>query len=148
MRRCAKCEYENSDDAGVCARCSRPLAQPVTAAAETALRTPDWLGAMSSPAADTSAATSPRATGALADAAALPVQVRRSRVPVLSVDARRVGGAATAVQELPDAPAIAAGQDDAPANITAGKRRASALPLVILIIALAILVFLVLHVVF
>ena len=143
MRRCANCEYENSDDAKVCARCGRALPQQV-AAGEPRQQAPGWLSAV--PAEGAPVAAPAAAGGSVAEAAALPVQVRRSRVPVLSVDARRVGGAATAVQERPAEPvAAAAVQDEATAGEAPAKRRAPVLPLVLLLIVLAIVVFLVAH---
>lgn len=92
MRRCNNCQYENAEEAKACARCAQPLSAPVAVAASagTSLEAPDWLQGMQLKASDDQDATTPATNGsAVAAAATLPVQIRRSRVPVLAVDARR-----------------------------------------------------------
>jgi hypothetical protein len=93
MRHCNNCQYENAEEARACARCGQPLSAAVAVAAGSSPSTeaPDWLRGIQLKATDDQAAPAPAMTGgAVAAAATLPVQIRRSRVPVLAVDARRL----------------------------------------------------------
>ena len=141
MRRCHNCRFENANDATVCARCAQPLVTAANPAAEDAAPAlPDWLQSMQRGAesAGTPVATS-SASSAVAAAATLPVQVRRSRVPLLSVAGR--AGAAEPV----DTPSPVATGATAPADTTAvpvrrSNRLRSALLRAIVVLALAYIV--------
>lgn len=136
MRRCNNCQYQNSDDASACARCKQKLEVPVTANAggKTEAEAPAWLYSLH-PAGrpeTANATTASSAAETLADAAAMPVQVRRSRVPVLSVDGRRFG---------PSAAAAIAGRSNAEASADMPPQRsARRLPRAVLILILIVLI--------
>ena len=134
MRRCNHCQFENVDDATACARCGQAVRLPAgTAADETASPAqPGWMQSMHMGAGPEGA---PSSSNAVAAAATLPVQVRRSRVPVLSVAGHKTAASA------PDLPGTAAGSaagrlsDDAAPTLRS-KRLWLLIALVVVIVVL------------
>ena len=147
VRQCNSCQFENANDARVCARCGVLLvtSSTETATQEAAPALPDWMQAMQRGGERelVASATGPdAASGAVAMAATLPVQVRRSRGPLLTVD----GSYGIA---LASAPGVAVSGGDVASLPPAGELgparvRSSRLRLVLLItiiiVALAYLV--------
>ncbi|MGI8912914.1 MAG: hypothetical protein ACR2JY_03830 [Chloroflexota bacterium] len=148
MRRCSNCQFDNLDDAKVCARCGQGLVLTGagTAGPDVSPVLPAWMHAVqtgtdSAPA--RSAAPTGASPGSVAAAATLPVQVRRSRGPILSVNgAPRQTVAATpagAVLDAGMAPSISDGA-------ALPKRRSRRLHLILLIaLIIAVLAFLVIR---
>jgi hypothetical protein len=88
MRRCSNCQFENVADAKACARCGQELTSSShgTADMDTTSGLPDWMRSLQQGVGgQTEVGASLALANAVATAATLPVQVRRSRVPVLSV---------------------------------------------------------------
>lgn len=149
MRRCANCEFENGADATACARCGQPLNRDGGVATAARGEMPAWLSSLQPGEGGEKAGATP-AGGAVAAAAALPIQVRRSRVPVLSVDAPR----ATTPAERPGASAtVDAGAPSAAGSVgaavgagvlaaapTASRNRQRLLLLLLLIVAIIMVV--------
>ena len=146
VRQCNSCRFENADDARACARCGALLAasNSETAAQEAAPALPDWMQSMQhggDPQLVGAMAANGTASGAVATVATLPVQVRRSRGPLLTIDASSGASraAADAVISGGDGPVLPAGNVPASTGAGSGRLRLILL-LVILIAALAYLV--------
>lgn len=149
MRRCANCEFENGADATACARCGQPLSRDGGVATAARGEMPAWLSSLQSGEGGEKASATP-AGGAVAAAAALPIQVRRSRVPVLSVDAPRLsapperpgaGNAAdTGVASKSGQAGAAVGAGALAVAPTASRNRQRVLLLLLLIIAIIMVV--------
>lgn len=143
MDRCSNCQFENVADARACARCGQRLTSSDSGAPEAdgSSTLPDWMRSVQAGAnRQSESGVALLRSGGVAEAATLPVQVRRSRVPVLSV------GSPTRAAAV-DAAFIgtsAAGLAPAPASDeTATPRAGNRLPLILLaalIVALIIFV--------
>jgi hypothetical protein len=148
MGRCNNCQFENVADAKACARCGQRLVTGGggVADADAASTLPDWMRSVQTDVGRQREAGPVLAqSGGVAAAATLPVQVRRSRVPVLSVS----GPAAAAAGDVPSSVTSPASVASATGgDVPATPRRSSRLRMILLvavIIAIAILAYLAVH---
>ena len=141
VRQCNSCQFENADDARICARCGVVLAASgaETAAQEAAPTLPDWMQSMQrggEPQLVASAAANGVASGVVATVATLPVQVRRSRGPLLTVDAGW-GAASTSTSDAAvsdsDGPMLTPG--GGPISTRAASNRLRLILLIVIVIA-------------
>ena len=122
MLRCQHCQFDNQSDALACARCGHALPRATTApSAGSEAKLPDWLQAIDMSQAKAGPepesdhlnhhANNTDLVGAVAAAAALPVHVRRSRVPLVVAD-RPLTPASESELSLPlDQPGAGAAKD-------------------------------------
>jgi hypothetical protein len=154
MRRCTNCQYDNLDDAVACARCGHAFAPLEEPRPSRASGLPDWLASMQPARAATASVSEngqhnrTQAIGSVTDASSLPVQVRRSRVPLLAPDRP-----AAAVEPVMDSSPMSASAAPLPAMMSgtpavadamSSRRTARTVILALAILVLAILVYLLL----
>jgi hypothetical protein len=142
MGRCSNCQFENVADASACARCGQRLTtgDPGTPTGDGAATLPDWMRSVQSGVDRRGeAGVALLQTGGVAAAATLPVQVRRSRVPVLSVGGPALTTTADAAFIGSSAPGFAPATGD---DETAAPRLGNRLRMILLVaIVVALILF-------
>ena len=140
MGRCSNCQFENVADARACARCGQRLTSSDhgTQEPDGSSTLPDWMRSVQAGAnRQSEPGVALLQPGGVAEAAALPVQVRRSRVPVLSVGSPVRAAAADAAfisSSTAGVPPAIAGDE------TATPRAGNRLPLILLVALIVALI--------
>jgi hypothetical protein len=150
VRQCNSCQFENADDARVCARCGAVLARGDSESAAQASdqsepTLPAWMQSMQHGGEHQLVAGTANgvAAGAVATVASLPVQVRRSRGPLLTVD---IGSGAAPASAEGAAPGSAVIAQSANSDMASGRAGSSRLRLILLfVIIIAALAYLILR---